>query len=226
MSTEGDVGTAIFFEDPDGNQYEFWAPAYMPEGAMEVCTSVKVGRISHAVFGSRNLQRTAAFFNEYCSVRPIESPKIPQDTLVLRLLGGARVIYKLVESMDERVAGHGLWWDMHTALAIREEEFFPTYQRMWDGLPEEEAPKENLNQSLTEEEALPARTGLHRSPSGYLWKETYKRGDEFYDCDGHAFHFCGGVSLKADGSLAVYRAKETEEYLRELTEAVKSRALA
>ena len=32
----GDDGTAICFADPDGNQYEFWAPANMPQGAMEV----------------------------------------------------------------------------------------------------------------------------------------------------------------------------------------------
>ena len=35
-TAEGDEGTAIYFADPDGNQYEFWAPAQMPEGAMDV----------------------------------------------------------------------------------------------------------------------------------------------------------------------------------------------
>jgi hypothetical protein len=64
-TADGDEGTVIYLADPDGNQYEFWAPAHMPEGAMEICTSEKVGRISHAVYGSRDLVRTAAFFEKY-----------------------------------------------------------------------------------------------------------------------------------------------------------------
>jgi hypothetical protein len=46
------------------------------------------------------------------------------------------------------------------------------------------------------------------------------RRDEFYHWDGHAFHFFGGVSLKSDGSLTLYRDKEQEEYLRELAESL------
>ena len=71
---------------------------------------------------------------------------------------------------------------------------------------------------------FPARTGLHRSPTGYKWKEIYQRGDEFYDWDGHAFHFFGGIPLKNDGSLALYEGKEQEEYLRELAESIKKGA--
>jgi len=67
---------------------------------------------------------------------------------------------------------------------------------MWDGLPEEEDAKENLAMSVEEEDALPARTGLHCSPVGYEWKKTYERGDKFYDWDGHAFHFIRGIPLK------------------------------
>src|SRR5262249_46052129 len=63
-AAEGDEGTIIYFADPDGNQYEFWAPAHMPEVAMEILTSERVGRISHAVVGSRNLARTSAFFEK------------------------------------------------------------------------------------------------------------------------------------------------------------------
>jgi len=223
-AAEGEEGTAIYFEDPNGNQYEFWAPVHMPEGAMEICTSQKVGRISHAVYGSRDLARTAAFFDRYCGLRQVKSSTIAEGMLVFRLKAGGRIVYKLVDRVDERVAGHGPWWDMHTALTVREDEFFPNYQRMWEGLPEEEDAKENLSQSLEEEDALPARTGLHRSPVGYKWKEIYRRGDEFYDWDGHAFHFYGGIPLKEDGSLALYRGKEQDEYLRELTESVKNRA--
>ena len=215
MSTDGDNGTAIYFEDPDGNQYEFWAPVHMPDGAMEVCTSQKVGRISHMVFGSRNLERTAAYFKQYCSIGQMDSPEIPDDTLVLNLLGGARLVYKLVDSVDVRVVGHGPWYDMHTALTIRAEEYLNNYQRMWDGLPEEKDAKENLNQTVEEHDALPARTGLHRNPWGPLWKKTFKRGDEFYDWDGHGFHFVGGIPLKDDGSMTFYRGKESGDYLKE-----------
>ncbi len=221
-TAEGDEGTVIYFADPDGNQYEFWAPVHMPEGAMEICTSEKVGRISHAVYGSRNLERTAAFFDKYCGLRPVQSPTIAEGMLVLRLWAGGRIVYRFVDRVDERVAGHSPWWDMHTALTVREDEFFPNYRRMWEGLPEEAGPKENLNDSRENEDAFPARTGLHRSPVGYKWKEIYRRGDEFYDWDGHAFHFYGGIPLKEGGSLALYRGKEQDEYLRELTESVKT----
>ena len=64
-------------------------------------------------------------------------------------------------------------------------------------------------------------TGLHRSPVGYKWKEIYQRGDEFYDWDGHAFHFIGGIPKYADGSLALYTPKEQDAYLRELVESLK-----
>jgi hypothetical protein len=149
-----------------------------------------------------------------------------EGTLILRLKAGARLVYKLVEQVDERIAGHSPWWDMHTALTVREEEFFPNYRRMWEGLPEEEGPKETLKDSRDKEDAFPARTGLHRSPVGYKWKEIYQRGDEFYDWDGHAFHFFGGIPLKDDGSLALYQGKEQEEYLRELAESLKTRGQA
>ena len=223
-TAEGDEGTVIYLADPDNNQYEFWAPVHMPEGAMEIATSEKVGRISHAVYGSRDLARTAAFFEKYCGMEVEHNSKTAEGTLVLRLRAGARLIYKLVDQVDERIAGHSPWWDMHTALLVREEEFLPNYRRMWEGLPEEAGPKENLNDSRDKEDAFPARTGLHRSPVGYKWKEIYQRGDEFYDWDGHAFHFFGGIPLKSDGSLALYEGKEQEEYLRELAESLKKQA--
>jgi catechol 2,3-dioxygenase-like lactoylglutathione lyase family enzyme len=223
-AAEADEGTVIYLADPDDNQYEFWAPVKMPEGAMEIATSEKVGRISHAVYGSRDLARTAAFFEKYCGIQPIQSPTIAEGMLVLRLIAGGRLVYKLVDQVDERVAGHSPWWDMHTALLVREEEFLPNYRRMWEGLPEEAGPKENLNDSREKEDAFPARTGLHRSPVGYKWKEIYQRGDEFYDWDGHAFHFFGGIPLRNDGSLALYEGKEQEEYLRELAESLKKGA--
>ena len=98
---------------------------------------------------------------------------------------------------------------MHTALTVRQEEFLPNYRRMWDGIPEEEGYKADLNLSLEQQEALPARTGLHRSPVGIRWKEICDRGDEFYDWDCHSFHFMGGKPLKSrrlDGAIRGDRA--------------------
>ena len=221
----GDEGTVIHFADPDGNQFEFWAPDHMPEGAMEICTSEGVGRISHAVYGSRDLGKTANFFETYCALQPEVGPNVAEGSLVLRLQAGGRLIYKLVDQVDERVAGHGPWWDMHTALTVRAEEFMPNYRRMWETLPEEAMAKEDDSLSLEEEDALPARTGLHRSPVGYRWKAMFERGDEFYDWDGHAFHFFGGRPVKDDGSLALYTIVEQDEYLTDVAvEAEKARA--
>jgi hypothetical protein len=143
---------------------------------------------------------------------------------VLRLRAGARIVYKLVDRVDERVSGHGTWWDMHTALTVRQEEFLPNYRRMWEGIPEEEGYKADLNLSVEQQEALPARTGLHRSPVGIKWKQICDRGDEFYDWDCHSFHFMGGKPLKNDGSMALYEAIEQEEYLRELAESMQKGA--
>jgi hypothetical protein len=92
---------------------------------------------------------------------------------------------------------------------------------MWAGLAEEENEKAKANLSLEQQDALPARTGLHRSPVGRKWKEICERGDEFYDWDAHAFHFIGGIPLKTDSSMALYQAKEQDAYLRELAESLK-----
>lgn len=215
-AADGEAGSVIYFADPDGNQYELWAPDRLPEGAMEIATEAKVGRISHAVYGARELARTAAFFAKYCGLQAEHNPETAEGTLVLRLRAGGRLIYKLIDKVDERVSGHGTWWDMHTALTVRHEEFLPSYRRMWEGLPEEQGYKADLNLSLEEQEALPARTGLHRSPVGLRWKEICDRGDEFYDWDSHSFHFIGGKPLKPDGSMALYEAIPQEDYLLEL----------
>jgi hypothetical protein len=220
-AADGEEGTLIYFADPDGNQYELWAPTAMPKGAMEIATSERVGRISHAVYGSRDLVRTATFFEKYCGVEKEQNSRTAEGTLVLRLQAGPRLVYKRVDNVDERVSGHGTWWDMHTALTVRAEEFLPNYHRLWKGIPEEQGYKGDLNLTLDEQEALPARTGLHRSPVGIKWKQICDRGDEFYDWDCHSFHFMGGKPLDANGSLALYEAVEQEEYLIELAESLK-----
>jgi hypothetical protein len=113
---------------------------------------------------------------------------------------------------------------MHTALTVREEYFLPNYWRMWEGIPEEAGYKGDLNLTVEEQEALPARTGLHRSPVGLKWKQICDRGDEFYDWDCHSFHFMGGKPLGKNGSMALYEAVEQEEYLVQLAESVRKSA--
>src|SRR4051794_14418232 len=35
ISSEGEEGTVVYFMDPDGTQYELWAPRHLPPAAME-----------------------------------------------------------------------------------------------------------------------------------------------------------------------------------------------
>lgn len=213
---DGEEGTAIYFSDPDGNAYEFWAPARMPAGAMDVATPLKVGRISSAVYGARDLQRTKEFFSRYFSFeKAVESNK-PNDTLVLPLHSGGRMVFKLVDKVDERTIGHRPWVALHTALAVPDGEFFDAYNNIWGGVPEWEDAEHKLDVSVEEEDDLPPRTGLHTSPIGRKWKELYARGEEFYDWDTHAFHLVGGASNRGDGSLATYVPKDPGDKLKEL----------
>src|SRR5262249_49058170 len=55
-SAYGDPGTTIFWQDPEGNQFEFWAPDVLPEGAMTDCGPERVGRICHGIYESRDLE--------------------------------------------------------------------------------------------------------------------------------------------------------------------------
>ncbi len=212
----GEEGAVIYFEDPDRNQYEFWAPTRMPAGAMEVATPLKVGRVSSAVYGARDLQRTAEFFSRFFSLSPASGGHTPEDTLVLPLAGGGRIIYKLMDKVDERTIGHRPWFSLHTALMVPDADFFPHYHVLWAGLPEWEDAEHKLDVSIEQEDNLPARTGLHTSPVGRKWKALHNRGDEFYDWDTHAFHLVGGASKRGDGSLATYISKDQGEKLKEL----------
>lgn len=223
-TTEGVEGTAVRFQDPDGNQWEFWAPADMPAGAMDVATSLGVGRISSAVYGSRDLQRTAAFFERYFGLTRTDSAAIPEDSLVLPLQAGGRLVYHLTDSVDERVTGHGPWFAMHAAFTVYDDQYMANYERLWAEVPEELDTKSSLALSVQEEDTQPARTGLHGSSVGRKWKELYERGDEIYDWDGHAFHFIGGIAIQPNGSLATYRAKPQEAYLADLIATIADRS--
>ena len=135
ITSEGEPGTAIYWQDPDGNQFEFWAPDEMPAGAMTGCSPVRVGRISHGVYQSRDLDRTAALFDRYCALEPHRNADVAADTLVLPLGAGGRLVFKKVDALQRRTTGFGLN-DAHTALIVRREDFLPNLRRMWADLPE------------------------------------------------------------------------------------------
>lgn len=209
-SADGEEGTAIYWEDPDGNQFEFWAPARMPAGTMEGCGPLKIGRISHGVFESRDLQRTADFFDRYCALTPLVSADVASDTLVLPLASGGRLVFKKSESPGARTTGRGILRDAHTALVVRPEDFWPSHERMWAELPEWDFDAERDGILSGDWEHLPARTALHPSPAGRVWHEAFGRGDDWYDPDTNLFHFIGGAPV--DGSMVNYEGHSLDEY--------------
>jgi predicted enzyme related to lactoylglutathione lyase len=217
ISAEGDAGTTIYWQDPDGNQFEFWAPDVLPEGAMHGCGPERVGRLSHAVFESRDLNRTAAFFERYCALGPIANKDIPSDVLALRLAAGGKIVFHKVDELEGRTTGCGLR-DAHTALLVRHEDFFRNYARVWEELPEwdvdlffgEQKQVEDLQSLRT----LAPRTALHPSLGGRRFRELTKRGDDIFDWDTNMFHFYGGAPLAGD-SLATYDGYSIERYIDE-----------
>lgn len=211
-SADGDDGTAIYWEDPDGNQFEFWAPVRMPDGAMDDCGPLKIGRISHAVYASRNLQRTADFFDRYCALEPMVGADVPADTLVLPLAAGGRLVFKLVETPGHRTSGRGVYRDLHAALVVREEDFWPNYERVWAELPEWDFDEQN-GRYEGDGASLPARSALHGSPAGRAWKGAFGRGDDWYDWDTNLFHYFVGVPQ--GGSMATYEGHSIEDYMEE-----------
>ena len=160
----GEAGTAIYWQDPDGNQFEFWAPDVMPAGAMEGCSSAGVGRISHGTFESRDLERTAAFFKEYCELEPIRNAEVGRDVLALRLGTGGRLVFVKTDSLGGRTTGMGMR-DVHTALLVHKDSYFANYQRIWNTLPEFDFDPAG-EQLIADGDTLPARTVLHPSPAG------------------------------------------------------------
>ncbi len=209
-SEGGENGTTIYFADPDANQYELWAPDRLPEGAMDRASALNVGRISHGVYESRDLDRTAAFYTRYCGIDPMSSDDIPADTLVFPLVAGARMIFKKVDKVDVRTGGSTKWRGVHNAFAIRAEDFMSAYRRVWSELGEWDYDQRE-NGPMEGPDSLPARTGMHGSEAGRKWKALYGRGDQIYDPDTNSFHFVGAVS---DGpTLAVYEGRYMEDYV-------------
>lgn len=215
-SAEGDDGITIIWQDPDGNEFEFWAPDVLPEGAMAGETAVGVGRISHGIYESQDLQRAADHFATYCALEPRQSTDVSADTLVLRLVGGARVVYKMANAIHQRTGGWGKLSAAHAALVVRDEDFWPNYEKMWAGVPEWEYNRER-DCFVGEGPDLPARTARHGSPAGRRWFEIRGRGDDWYDYDTNCFHFMGGVPR--DGSFSQYEPHTMEWHLPEYLEA-------
>jgi hypothetical protein len=215
-SAEGEEGISIAWEDPDGNQFEFWAPDRLPDGAMADCTSVGVGRISHGVYECRDLQRAADHFATYCALEPMANADIPSDTVVLPLVGGARIVYKQVETIGQRTGGWGKLHAAHAALVMRDEDFWPAYEKMWENVPDWEYNRET-GQFMGAGPDLPARTSRHGSPAGRQWFDLRGRGDDWYDWDTNCFHFMSGGPR--NGSLVEYEPHTMDwhfpQYLQE-----------
>lgn len=210
----GDAGTVIHWQDPDGNQFEFWAPDVMPAGAMADCGNERVGRISHGVYESRDLERTAAFFARYCGVERVPAADVGADILVMRLAAGARLIFSKVDDLGGRTTGFG-WPDPHTALVVRCDDFFPNYARLWADLPEWDYDYWGSGCTpVRDPETLPARTFLHSSPAGRRFKALVQRGDGFLDWDTNFFHFFGGTPVSGD-SMALYEGHAVDFFTKQ-----------
>jgi hypothetical protein len=207
-SAEGVDGIVIYWQDPDENQFEFWAPDRMPDGAMYECTTARVGRISHAIFESRDLNRTMAFFARYCALEPLRRAGISVETLVLPLVAGGRLIFHLMKELEGRTSGFGLP-DPHTALVVRCEDFFPAYERVWSELPEWDIDL-RAGQTIADPLSLPARTALHVSQAGRRFKALTGRGDDWFDWDTNLFHFYGGSPIGE--SLAIYKGRAMDYF--------------
>jgi len=199
-SQDGQEGTAIYFYDPCGNQYEFWAPKELPPGAMEADNPARVGRISHIVLESRDLGKTAAFYTELCGLDAIENADVAEHTLPLQLVGGGRIVYKQVAELDERSLGHNVWKGAHMALVVPDDDFVAAYQRFWDKLPESKVPFGQESTVKTAE--IGPRTELHGFIANYGTPDPTKRGTYVYDPDTTGFHLMGGEAL--DGDFAHY----------------------
>ena len=192
ISDGGDEGTVVYFMDPDGNQYEFWAPRHMPPAAMEADNPVRIGRISHFVFESRDLDRTVDFYGKYCGIEQIRNADIPKDRVAFRLEGGGRMVFHRVSELNPRTGGHNLWKGQHAALAVRNDEFRGAYERLWSDLSESTYQR-YTGVAAPDESNLPARTETHGVVARGERTTNAPRGTSFYDWDTNCFHFMGGA---------------------------------
>jgi len=201
-SEEGQEGTAIHFEDPDGNQLEFWAPTHLPAGALSTTNPTGVGRISHAVQESRDLNKTVEFYSRYCGLDLIESADIPKDTVAMEMTGGGRLVFKEVDTLAPRTGGHNKFLGQHTALTVENDGYLDAYQRLWDELPESEYTPYSKDEIDIDETVLAPRTELHGLEARGERGKHVVRGHFFYDWDCNNYHLTGGVP--SDGAMAEY----------------------
>jgi catechol 2,3-dioxygenase-like lactoylglutathione lyase family enzyme len=200
VSHEGQEGTTIYFADYDGNQYEFWAPRHMPPGAMEADNAKRIGRISHVVLESRDLDRTYDFYSDFCGLDVIQNHDLAEDSMVFQLEAGGRMIFKLVPELSERTGTHNKWTGQHAALTVRDDEFLSSYRHLWEKVPESQ--HRRFQEEVPDVTNLPPRTELHGLVALRERDATFMRGTSFYDWDTNCYHFVGGQPL--DGSMAHY----------------------
>lgn len=145
-------------------------------------------------------------------LRWLATIEMPRPRLVFRLAAGGRMIFRKVDSLEGRTTGCGLR-DAHTALVVRDEDFFPNYARVFAGLPEWDfdAVSGVLKETPEELLRLPARTALHPSGGGRKFKAATTRGDDFFDWDTNMFHFYGAVPI--GGTYAVYESLTVEDQI-------------
>jgi catechol 2,3-dioxygenase-like lactoylglutathione lyase family enzyme len=211
-SAEGERGTAVYWLDVDGNQFEFWAPDRIAPGVMDDVGPLRIGRPSHVAYASRDLQRTIAFFGRYCGLQPLKSADVPADTVVFPLASAGRLVFKSANEPGARASGRGVFSDCHTALVVREEDFWPSHERMWAELPEWEFDMQT-RRFAGDGIDLPARTLMHASPNGMRFKAAFGRGDDWLDPDANLFHFVGATPR--DGSLLHYERHFLDDYMDE-----------
>lgn len=169
-SEAGDEGTAVYFADADGNAYELWAPKELPEHAMEGGNPFGLGRISHSVMESADLDRTIDFYTRFAGIDPIESADIPADRVVFRLAGGGRMMFVMVDSIGPRTGGQETWLGQHAALTVRSDEWDMVHRRLWDGLPSD-------------------RFMQHPKVARGEMEPKLEAGGYFYDWDGNSYHY-------------------------------------
>ena len=177
---------------------------------MENDNPARVGRISHVVLESLDLERAAEYYRRFCGLEPIVNDDVAAGTLALRLASGGRMVFKRVAALSPRTGGHNLWKGQHVALTVGDEAFIDAYRHLWSGLPESEYLPYSGDAIAIDERTLPPRTELHGLQARGERKNSLGRGTFFYDWDGNNFHFVGGRPL--DANYAHYVAGKDENF--------------
>lgn len=205
ISDGGEKGTVVYFRDPDHNEYELWAPRFMPPGAMDSHNPTGLGRISHVVLESRDLERTRQFNGELFALDEIYNADVPKDVLAYRLAGGGRMLFQKIDP-DAETRGGQDWFGVHSALTIRHEDWDLAYDRVWSRTQDgrkyagyRDAPDRETRRQLKEPYTSHPGSVLRGE-----WGDPNRRGENFSDWDNNEFHFTRGRF--ASGDVSVYEA--------------------